>query len=165
MTETPRSKHEVPFVTNYQWWIRIFEFWVRSCSRLTPTIKNYTMWSCNTNCRRLWRPRHNLSKLRCEELPIRMYLLTAQARARTYSLLQFNSWYNFWLIHANSCSKKNTQHCRRLQFTIDQLSIACVAANNSKFNIQNSTVRTAVCPKDICTAYLEGYFYAKHASK
>ena len=32
-------------------------------------------------------------------------------------------------------------------------------------NIQNSTVRTAVSPKDICTAYLEGYFYAKHASR
>ena len=32
----------------------------------------------------------------------------------------------------------NTQHCRRLQSTIDQLSIACVAANNSTLNIQNS---------------------------
>ena len=47
------------------------------------------------------------------------------------------------------------------QFTIDQLTIAGVAANNSTFNIQNSTVRTAVSPKDICAAYLEGYYYAK----
>ena len=40
-----------------------------------------------------------------------------------------------------------------------------LAENNSKFNIQNSIVRTAVSPKDICTAYLEDYFYAKHASR
>ena len=42
----------------------------------------------------------------------------------------------------------NTQHCRRLQFTIDQLSIARVAANNSTLNIQNSTLKFALSSEE-----------------
>ena len=58
-------------------------------------IRSDTIIVKTTNCRRLWRPRHNLSKLRCEK------------------------------------------------FTTEQLFIACVAANNSTFNTQNSTLPKA----------------------
>ena len=38
----------------------------------------------------------------------------------------------------------NTQHCRRLQFTIYQLTIAGIAENNSTFNTQHSTFKLVI---------------------
>ena len=101
------------------------------------------MWSCNTNCRRLWRPRHNLSKLRCEKITIEQFFIACVAATNsTFNILaQASGTADYKTQH---CAQRLTQHCRRLQLTTEQFFIACVAATNSKFNIQNSTLRFAL---------------------
>ena len=42
----------------------------------SPAGRGVVCFDCNS--RRLWRPRHNLSKQRCNKRMIRMYRLTAQ---------------------------------------------------------------------------------------